>query len=114
MRQPELFKFPPKPWNAGRIIGPKAPLKPKHIWSIRQQLKTSRRTRDLALFNCALDAKLRACDMVKLRVSDMAPGGVPAAIDRDSAEDGQAGAVRDHGCYERGSGRLAGVPRAPG
>ena len=75
MRQPDLFKLPQKPWNAGRIIGPKAPLKPKHIWSIRQQLKTSRHVRDLALFNCALDAKLRACDMVKLRVSDVAPGG---------------------------------------
>lgn len=75
MRQPDLFKLPLKSWNAGRIIGPKAPLKPKHIWSIRQQLKTTRRVRDLALFNCALDAKLRACDMVKLRVSDVAPGG---------------------------------------
>ena len=75
MRQPDLFRLPQKPWNAGRIIGPKAPLKPKHIWSIRQQLKTSCRVRDLALFNCALDAKLRACDLVKLRVSDVAPGG---------------------------------------
>lgn len=75
MRQPDLFKLPRKPWNAGRIIGPKAPLKPKHIWSVRQQLKTTGRIRDLALFNCALDAKLRACDMVKLRVSDVAPGG---------------------------------------
>jgi integrase len=75
MRQSHLFKLPWKPWNAGRIIGPKAPLKPKHIWSIRQQLKTGRRIRDLALFNCALDTKLRACDVVKLRVSDVAPGG---------------------------------------
>jgi hypothetical protein len=60
MRQQDLFKSPPKPWNAGRIVGPKAPLKPKHVWAIRQQLKTTNRVRDLALFNCALDAKLRA------------------------------------------------------
>ena len=76
MRQSDLFRVPRKPWNAGRLIGPKAPLKPKHIWAIRQQLKTSRRVRDLAMFNCALDAKLRACDLVKLRVWDIAPGGV--------------------------------------
>lgn len=53
----------------------KAPLKPKHIWAIRQQLKVAARVRDLAMFNCALEAKLRACDLVKLRVSDLAPGG---------------------------------------
>ncbi|WP_296595556.1 tyrosine-type recombinase/integrase [Phenylobacterium sp.] len=76
MAQPDLFRTPRRPWNAGRLIGPKAPLKPKHIWAIRQQLKMLRRIRDLAMFNCALDAKLRACDLVKLRVSDVAPGGV--------------------------------------
>jgi len=75
MPQQDLFRLPKKPWNTGRLIGPKAPLKPKHVWAIRQQLKTTRRVRDLALFNCALDAKLRACDLVKLRVSDVAPGG---------------------------------------
>jgi integrase len=76
MRQQDLFRLPTSPWNAGRVIGPKAPLKPKHIWAIRQQLKTTRRVRDLAMFNCALDAKLRACDLVKLTVSDVAPGCV--------------------------------------
>jgi integrase len=76
MRQPDLFQLHKKPWNAGRIIGPKAPLKPKHIWAIRQQLKASGRRRDLAMFNCAIDAKLRACDLVRLRLSDVAPGGV--------------------------------------
>ena len=65
------------PWNLGRIIGPKPPLKPKHIWAIRQQLKNADRIRDLALFNCAVDAKLRGCDLVKLRVCDVAPGGAP-------------------------------------
>lgn len=55
---------------------PKPPFKPKHIWGIRQQLRTAGKIRDLALFNCALDAKLRGCDLVKLRVSDVAPGGI--------------------------------------
>jgi len=80
MRQSDLFIQPKRPWNAGRLIGPKAPLKPKHIWAIRQQLKVARRVRDLAMFNCALDSKLRACDLVRLRMSDVAPGGaLPSA-----------------------------------
>jgi hypothetical protein len=62
LRQEDLFRLPRKPWNVGRLIGPKAPLKPKHIWAIRQQLKVTKRVRDLAMFNGALDAKLRACD----------------------------------------------------
>lgn len=75
MSQPDLFRLPVKPWNTGRLIGPKPPLKPKHIWAIRQQLKNARRLRDLAMFNCAIDTKLRGCDLVKLRVSDVASGG---------------------------------------
>jgi integrase len=75
MAQPDLFRSPPKPWNSGRIIGPKPPFKPKHVWAIRQQLKAAGRVRDLALFDCGIDAKLRGCDLVKLRVSDVAPGG---------------------------------------
>jgi hypothetical protein len=74
--QRDLFRLPRTPWNSGRLIGPKAPFKPKHVWAIRQQLKSAKRVRDLALFNCAIDAKLRGCDLVKLRVSDVAPGGV--------------------------------------
>ena len=76
MAQIDLFRMPKQPWNSGRIIGAKPPLKPKHIWGIRQQLRTAGKVRDLALFNCALDAKLRGCDLVKLRVSDVAPGGI--------------------------------------
>jgi len=75
MRQSDLFRTPARPWNAGRLIGAKAPLKPKHIWAIRQQLKTAHCLRDLAMFNCALDSKLRGCDLVKLRVADVAPRG---------------------------------------
>lgn len=76
MRQSDLFIQPKRPWNAGRLIGSKAPLKPKPIWAIRQQLKVARRVRDLAMVNCALDSKLRACDLVRFRVSDVAPNGV--------------------------------------
>lgn len=56
MAQIDLFRMPKQPWNSGRIIGAKPPLKPKHIWGIRQQLRASGKVRDLALFNCALDA----------------------------------------------------------
>jgi integrase len=75
MAQRDLFRSTPHPWNLGRIIGPKPPFKPKHVWAIRQQLKAAGRLRDLAMFDCGIDAKLRGCDLVKLRVSDVAPGG---------------------------------------
>jgi integrase len=58
-------------WNHGQIIGPKPPLKPKHIWAIRTRLWHDGRVRDLAMFNIAIDSKLRGCDLVKLRVSDI-------------------------------------------
>ena len=59
------------PWNIGRFIGPKPPFKPKHIWAIRTRLQHEGRTRDLALFNTAIDSKLRGCDLVRLRVADV-------------------------------------------
>ena len=59
------------PWNHGRIIGAKPPLKPKHIWAIRTRLQHEGRVRDLAMFNVAIDSKLRGCDLVRLRVSDV-------------------------------------------
>lgn len=59
------------PWNIGRIIGPKPPLKPKHIWAIRTRLQHEGRVRDLAMFNVAIDSKLRGCDLVRLRVGDI-------------------------------------------
>ena len=59
------------PWNLGRLIGPKPPLKPKHIWAIRTRLQHEGRVRDLAMFNTAVDSKLRGCDVVKLRVGDI-------------------------------------------
>jgi len=63
------------PWNRGRLVGPKPPLKAKEIWSIRITLQVAQRVRDLALFNLALDSKLRACDLVALRVDDVALNG---------------------------------------
>ena len=58
-------------WNRGRIIRPKPPLKPKHIWAIRTRMQHDGHVRDLAMFNTAIDSKLRGCDLVKLRVSDI-------------------------------------------
>ena len=66
---------PRNAWNLGRIIGPKPPLKPKHIWALRTRLQHEGRTRDLAMFNLAIDSKLRGCDLVRLRVADIVLGG---------------------------------------
>jgi hypothetical protein len=63
-----------EPWNKGKLIGQKPPLKPKDIWAIRIQLQNARQVRDLALFNLAIDSKLRACDLVNLRVRDITHG----------------------------------------
>jgi len=63
-----------QPWNKGKLVGQKAPLKLRDIWAIRIRLQLRHRVRDLALFNLAIDSKLRACDLVKLRVSDVARG----------------------------------------
>ncbi len=58
-------------WNQRRIVGPKSPLKPKHISAIRTRLQHDGRIRDLAMFNAAIDSRLRGCDLVKLRVADI-------------------------------------------
>jgi integrase len=62
------------PWNKGRLVGQKAPLKLKEIWAIRIRLQLAEKARDLALFNLAIDSKLRGCDLVSLRVFDIAQG----------------------------------------
>lgn len=64
----------PIPWNKNRLVGQKAPLKLKEIWAIRVRLQLADKTRDLALFNLAIDSKLRGCDLVSLRVCDIAQG----------------------------------------
>jgi integrase len=63
------------PWNKGKLIGTKPPLWPKHVWSIRTKLQIEGRIPELALFNLAIDSKLRGCDLVGLRVEDIAPNG---------------------------------------
>ena len=69
-----------RPWNKGKLTGAKPPLQPKHVWAIRTRLQISGRTRDLALFNLAIDSKLRGCDIISVRVEDVAPHGY--AMDR--------------------------------
>jgi integrase len=63
------------PWNKGRLTGQKRPLKPKDVWTIRVRLQLEGQKRDLALFNLAIDSKLRGCDLVRLQVNDVCAGG---------------------------------------
>src|SRR5467141_1028303 len=63
------------PWNKGKVTGAKPPLRPKHVWSIRTKLQIEGRARDLAMFNLAIDSKLRGCDVVAIKVEDVAPNG---------------------------------------
>ena len=65
----------PGPWNQGKQFGQKRPLKANEVWAIRTHLQVRRRTRDLALFNLGIDSRLRGCDLLKLRVRDIAPSG---------------------------------------
>src|SRR6516165_12471118 len=75
-----VFISSPKqqPWNKGKFTGSKPPLRPKHVWSIRSKLQVEGRTSDLAMFNLAIDSKLRACDVVALKFEDVAPNGYAA------------------------------------
>src|SRR6266849_5992313 len=66
------------PWNKGKVTGAKPPLRPKHVWSIRTKLQIEGRARDLAMFNLAIDSKLRGCDVVAIRVEDVAASGYAA------------------------------------
>jgi len=63
------------PWNKGKLVGQKPPLKLREIWAIRIRLQIANRRRDLALFNLAIDSKLRSCDLMSLRVFDIAHNG---------------------------------------
>src|SRR3989304_2838660 len=77
------------PWNKGKLTGARPPLRPKHVWSIRTRLQLEGRTRDLALFNLAIDSKLRGCDVVALKVEDVAPNGY--AMDRATVRQRKTG-----------------------
>ncbi len=63
------------PWNKGKLVEQKPPLKLKEIWAIRIRLQLANRHRNLAMFNLAIDSKLRACDLIKIRVRDVSRGG---------------------------------------
>ncbi len=78
-----------RPWNKGKIIGPKPPLQPRHVWAIRTRLQLAGRVRDLALFNLAIDSKLRGCDVVSLKVEGVASHG--DAIDRATVRQRKTG-----------------------
>ena len=71
---PTFVGFAKTPWNKGRLIGQKRPLKPKEVWAIRVRLQLEDSRRDLTLFNLAIDSKLRGCDLVRLRVNDVCVG----------------------------------------
>ncbi len=71
MVQQDFFRSPARPWNRGRISGAKPPFKPKHVWAIRQQLKTAGRIRDLALFDCP---------SVPMSMRQRSPGSLPLRV----------------------------------
>jgi integrase len=89
MRGNEGFEDERTPWNKGKLIGAKPPLRSKHVWSIRTRLLVKGRTRDLAMFNLAIDSKLRGCDIVALKAKDVAPNGY--AVDRATVRQKKAG-----------------------
>ena len=75
IHETQIATAPRQPWNKGKITGQKPPLQPKHVWAIRTKLQLEGRHRDLVLFNLAIDSKLRACDVVRLKITDVAPHG---------------------------------------
>ena len=89
MNKPAIPSNQRQPWNKGKFIGPKPPLQPRHVWAIRTRLQLAGRKRDLALFNLAIDSKLRGCDVVSLKVEDVAPHG--CAIDRATVRQRKTG-----------------------
>ena len=74
---PTFVGYAKAPWNKGRLIGQKRPLKPKDVWAIRVRLQLEDRKCDLALFNLAIDSKLRGCDLVSPKVEDVCNSGRP-------------------------------------
>jgi hypothetical protein len=83
---------PKVPWNKGKLLGSKPPLQTKQVWAIRTKLQVERRLRDLAMFNLAIDSKLRGCDLVSLKVEDVAPHGF--ALERATVRERKTGHPR--------------------
>ena len=78
-----------QPRNRGKLTGAKPPLRPKHVWAVRTRLQLANRLRDLALFDLAIDSKLRGCDVVTLKIVDVAPHGY--TVDRASVRQRKTG-----------------------
>lgn len=78
-----------RPWNKGKLIGPKPPLLLKQVWAIRTNLQLADKRRDLCLFNLVIDSKLRGCDLVRIQVDDIAPNGY--ALDRATVRQRKTG-----------------------
>ena len=92
-------------WNAGRTVGVKKPLKQRQIWAIRFFLDREGRMRDRALFDLAIDSKLRGCDLVKMKIGSLVTGNANSNSSYGrSAEDRPSGSVRNHG---GGEGKFA-------
>ena len=92
MQDPEDLSITPLrrlAWNKGKLIGAKPPLRPKHVWAIRTKLQVEGRIRELAMFNLAIDSKLRGCDVVGLKLEDIAPNGY--AIERATVRQKKTG-----------------------
>ncbi len=90
-----------QPWNKGALVGQKKPLEPKHVWSIRVRLEIAGSKRDLAIFNLAIDSKLRACDLVKITAGRHLLRVKSAATSNDRAkEDWSTSPIRDHGAVK--------------
>jgi hypothetical protein len=92
MQRPEGPTHPTSsrvPWNKGKFIGAEPPLRTKHVWSIRTKLQVEGRKRDLAMFNLAIDSKLRGCDVVSPKVETASPHGI--CVDRATVRQKKTG-----------------------
>jgi hypothetical protein len=88
-QDPRFDRMQPCPWNNAKLIGAKPPLRPKHVWLVRTELQIADRTRDSAMFNIAIDSKLRGRDVVALKVEDIAPHGY--AVERATVRQKKTG-----------------------
>ena len=95
-----------EPWNKGKLVGQKTPLKLKEIWAIRVRLQLARQCRELALFNLAIDSKLRACDLMQFASARRLPrSGHGLSGTRSAAKDPAACSIRNYRAHSRrGSG----------
>jgi integrase len=116
-------KEKPAPWNRGKLIGQKPPLTLREVWSIRIRLELNEKERDLAMFNLAIDSKLRGCDLIALRVDDVMISGRirPRAVvlqtktgrpvQFEITEQTRYTVLQDKGCFDlRGAPQFASGP----